>query len=207
MENDETLTEAKAPNVVNACAHCLTTLKHSYPQLGVNLEVVHHTQLLNRLVQDGRMTPVSPVDGAVAGRTVTFHDPCFLGRHNEVYDPPRELIEALPGTTYAEMPRSRERSFCCGAGGARMWMEENIGTRINAARTEEALTTLAAADGQGGSHAIATGCPFCRVMLNDGVTAQQADGAAPESTEVLDVAQLLLESVRRSGGREIAAPG
>ncbi|HZA04421.1 MAG TPA: (Fe-S)-binding protein [Propionibacteriaceae bacterium] len=204
LENAETLTEAKATKVVTACAHCLNTLKNEYPQVGVNLEVVHHTQLLNRLVRDGRLTPVAPVDGSVAGRTVTFHDPCFLGRHNEVYDPPRELIEALPGTTYAEMPRSRERSFCCGAGGARMWMEEKIGTRINGNRTEEALTTLAAADGQGGTHAIATGCPFCRVMLSDGLTAKQADGGVPETTEVLDVAQLLLESVRRGGSPSLS---
>jgi Fe-S oxidoreductase len=97
----------------------------------------------------------------------------------------------------AEMPRSRERSFCCGGGGARMWMEEKIGTRINLTRTEEALTTLAAADGTDAGHAIATGCPFCRVMLGDGLAAMQADGAAPPATEVLDVAQLLLESVRR----------
>ncbi len=197
LENAETLTEAKATKVVTACAHCLNTLKNEYPQIGVNLEVVHHTQLLNRLVREGRLTPVAPVDGSVAGRTITFHDPCYLGRHNEVYDPPRELLGALPGTTFAEMPRSRERSFCCGAGGARMWMEEKIGTRINGNRTEEALTTLAAADGHGGSHAIATGCPFCRVMLTDGLTAKQADGTAPETTEVLDVSQLLLESVRR----------
>ena len=202
LENAETLTEAKATKVVTACAHCLNTLKNEYPQIGVNLEVVHHTQLLNRLVREGRLTPVAPVDGSIAGRTITFHDPCYLGRHNQVYDPPRELIGALPGVTFAEMPRSRERSFCCGAGGARMWMEEKIGTRINGNRTEEALTTLAAADGSsngagGGSHAIATGCPFCRVMLTDGLTAKQADGAAPETTEVLDVSQLLLESVRR----------
>ena len=151
LENVETLTEAKATKVVTACAHCLNTLKNEYPQFGVNLEVVHHTQLLNRLVRDGRLTPVAPVDGSVAGRTITFHDPCYLGRHNEVYDPPRELLEALPGATLAEMPRSRERSFCCGAGGARMWMEEKIGTRINVNRTEEALTTLAAADGHGGT--------------------------------------------------------
>ena len=99
LENAETLTEAKATKVVTACAHCLNTLKNEYPQLGVNLEVVHHTQLLNRLVREGRLTPVAPVDGSVAGRTITFHDPCYLGRHNEVYDPPRELLEALPGAT------------------------------------------------------------------------------------------------------------
>ena len=200
LENVETLAEAKATKIVTACAHCLNALKNEYPQLGANLEVVHHTQLLNRLVREGRLTPVAPVDGSVAGRTITFHDPCYLGRHNEIYDPPRELLDALPGATVAEMPRSRDRSFCCGAGGARMWMEEKIGTRINLNRTEEALSTLAAADGSGGPHAIATGCPFCRVMLSDGLAAKQADGAAPETTEVIDVAQLLLESVRRGEG-------
>jgi Fe-S oxidoreductase len=137
------------------------------------------------------------VDGSVAGRTITFHDPCYLGRHNQIYDPPRELLDALPGATVAEMPRSREWSFCCGAGGARMWMEEKIGKRINLERTEEALTTLAAADGSDAPQTIATGCPFCRVMLSDGLAAKQGEGAAPDSTEVIDVAQLLLESVRR----------
>jgi Fe-S oxidoreductase len=195
----ETLTEAKATKIVTACAHCLNTLKNEYPQFGTSFEVVHHTQLLNQLVRDGRLTPVAPPGGSVAGRTITFHDPCYLGRHNEVYDPPRELLGALPGATVAEMPRNRERSFCCGAGGARMWMEEKIGTRINNNRTEEALSTLQAAGGHAGNQAIATGCPFCRVMLSDGLTAKQADGTAPATTEVIDVAQLLLESVKRGG--------
>jgi Fe-S oxidoreductase len=199
MENVETLTEAKATRIVTACAHCLNTLKNEYPQFGTSFEVVHHTQLLNQLVRDGRLTPVAPPEGSVAGRTITFHDPCYLGRHNEVYDPPRELLGALPGATVAEMPRNRERSFCCGAGGARMWMEEKIGTRINNHRTEEALTTLQAAGGHSDNQAIATGCPFCRVMLSDGLTAKQADGTAPATTEVIDVAQLLLESVKRGG--------
>jgi Fe-S oxidoreductase len=189
LENVETLTEAKASKVVVTCAHCLNALKNEYPQVGVSLEVVHHTQLLNRLVRDGKLTPVAPPEGTVAGRKITYHDPCYLGRHNEIYDPPRELLAALPDATYAEMPRNRQRSFCCGAGGARMWMEEKIGTRINVTRTEEALAT--------GADSIATGCPFCRVMLTDGLTAKQADGSAPETTEVIDVAQLLLESVRR----------
>ncbi|HET9647656.1 MAG TPA: (Fe-S)-binding protein [Microlunatus sp.] len=192
LENAETLREARAGKVVVTCAHCLNTLKNEYPQVGIELEVVHHTQLLNRLVRDGRLTPVSPPDGAVAGRTITYHDPCYLGRHNDVYDPPRELLEVLPQATFTEMPRHRDRSFCCGAGGARMWMEERIGTRINLTRTDEALST--------GATTIATGCPFCRVMLSDGLTARQADGAAPETAEVIDVAQLLLESVRRGEG-------
>ena len=195
-ENVETLRETKATKIVATCAHCLNTLKNEYPQLGVSCEVVHHTQLLNRLVREGRLTPVPPPAGSGTGRTITYHDPCYLGRHNEIYDPPRELLAAIPGTTVAEMPRNRQKSFCCGAGGARMWMEEDLGTRINANRTEEALQTLGAA-GADGQAAIATGCPFCRVMLGDGLTAKQADGVAPATTEVLDVAQLLLESVKR----------
>ncbi|NYE72673.1 (Fe-S)-binding protein [Microlunatus parietis] len=197
LENAATLTEAKASKVVTTCAHCLNTLKNEYPQVGVELEVVHHSQLLNRLVRDGKLTPVAPPEGSVAGRTITYHDPCYLGRHNEIYEAPRELLEALPGSTVAEMPRNRQRSFCCGAGGARMWMEETLGTRINANRTDEAVATLAATNGQQ-KGAIATGCPFCRVMLTDGLAAKQADGTAPESVEVVDVAQLLLESVQRS---------
>ncbi len=196
MENAETLKEAKATKIVTSCAHCLNTLRNEYPQVGVEVEVVHHTQLLNRLVREGRLTPVGPTDASVAGRSITYHDPCFLGRHNQIYDPPRDLLGSLPGTTFTEMPRNKQKSFCCGAGGARMWMEEKIGTRINLNRTEEALTTLAVTDGQ--PAAIATGCPFCRVMLSDGLSAKQADGSAAESVEVLDVSQLLLESVRRA---------
>jgi Fe-S oxidoreductase len=206
LENAATLTEAKAHKVLVTCAHCLNTLKNEYPQVGVDLEVVHHTQLLNRLVREGRLTPVAPPAGSVAGRTITYHDPCYLGRHNQIYDPPRDLLESIPGATVVELLRNRERSFCCGAGGARMWMEEKIGTRINLNRTDEALTVLGAGAGpstsSGSGGAIATGCPFCRVMLSDGLTARQADGAASESVEVLDVAQLLLESVRRPSGVE-----
>ncbi len=190
--NVETLRGAGARHVVVTCAHCFNTLSNEYPQLGLELEVVHHTQLLNRLVRNGRLVPVAPV-GAEADqlRTVTYHDPCYLGRHNGVYSPPRELIEAS-GVTLKEMPRTRERSFCCGAGGARMWMEETIGTRINANRTEEALAT--------GADAVAIACPFCRVMLADGVASAQATGAAPENFDVVDISQLLLAAVRRGQG-------
>ena len=195
-ENTETLREAKAAKVVTTCAHCLNSLKNEYPQLGLTMEVVHHTQLLNRLVREGRLTPVAPADDAEQ-RTITYHDPCYLGRHNQVYEPPRELLGALPGTTVAEMPRSGKDSFCCGAGGARMWMEEDLGTRINANRTEEAVATLAAAGAtEAAPGAIATGCPFCRTMLTDGTDAL-ANGSGAPAPEVIDVAQLLLESVRR----------
>ena len=187
QENVATLTEAKVKQVVTTCAHCFNTLKNEYRDFGIELEVVHHTQLLNRLVRDGKLTPVADGAGA-AKRSITYHDPCFLGRHNQVYSPPRELLQVLPGAEYVEMERSAERSFCCGAGGARMWMEERIGERINENRTREAVAT--------GADQIAVGCPFCRVMLDDGLTSQQSRGEAREDIEVLDVAQMLLASVK-----------
>jgi Fe-S oxidoreductase len=192
MENAEVFKETKVKKVVSTCAHCFNTLKNEYAEFGVELEVVHHTQLLNRLVQEKKLTPIAPTSGAVNGTTITYHDPCFLGRHNKVYAPPRELLEVIPGATFTEMPRNSERSFCCGGGGARMWMEETIGSRINTTRTEEAVAT--------GADQIAVGCPFCRVMLTDGLTAQQAEGKAREEVEVLDVAQMLLASVKRDAG-------
>ena len=185
--NVETLTEAGATKIVVTCAHCFNTLSNEYPQLGGSFEVVHHTQLLNTLVRDKRLVPVAPVESS--GRSVTYHDPCYLGRHNGVYAPPRELIGSLPGVELREMPRNSERSFCCGAGGARMWMEENIGTRINGNRVTEAVAT--------GADAIAIGCPFCRVMLSDGLAAQQGEGTARAEVEVVDVAQMLLAAVNR----------
>ncbi len=187
QQNVETFKEYKVKKVVSTCAHCFNTLKNEYKDFGIELEVVHHTQLLNRLVREGKLTPVK--DGAGAQkRTITYHDPCYIGRHNGVYSPPRELLQVLPGADFVEMPRNSERSFCCGAGGARMWMEENLGTRINDSRTTEAVAT--------GADQIAVGCPFCRVMLSDGLTAAIDKGEAREEVEVLDVAQMLLASVK-----------
>ena len=187
QQNVETFKEYKVKKVVSTCAHCFNTLKNEYKEFGVELEVVHHTQLLNRLVREGKLTPVTEGAGA-AKRSITYHDPCYIGRHNGVYTPPRELLQILPGAEVKEMPRNSEKSFCCGAGGARMWMEENTGERINVNRTKEAVET--------GADQIAVGCPFCRVMLSDGLTAQQAKGEAREEVEVLDVAQMLLASVK-----------
>ncbi|GAB2978178.1 (Fe-S)-binding protein [Amycolatopsis acidiphila] len=169
--------------IVVTCAHCFNTLANEYPQLGGQYEVVHHTQLLNRLVREKRLVPVAPI-----ADDVTYHDPCYLGRHNKIYEAPRELVGAS-GAQFREMPRHGDRSMCCGAGGARMWMEEKIGKRINLDRVDEALGTAPSK--------IATGCPFCRVMLTDGVTARQNDGLAGEKVEVVDVSQLLLEAVKR----------
>jgi Fe-S oxidoreductase/uncharacterized membrane protein YhaH (DUF805 family) len=166
--------------IVVSCPHCFNTIGKEYRQLGANYSVLHHTQLLNRLVRDKKLVPVTPVS-----RDITYHDPCYLGRHNKVYEAPRELIEAA-GANLTEMPRHAERSFCCGAGGARMWMEEHIGKRINHERVDEALATNAST--------IATGCPFCRVMVTDGVSDRQEE-AGRSGVEVLDVAQVLLGSL------------
>ncbi|WP_340540183.1 (Fe-S)-binding protein [Nocardioides sp. GXZ039] len=196
-QNVETFQEYRVKKVVSTCAHCFNTLKNEYKHFGVELEVVHHTQLLNRLVREGKLTPVR--DGAGSHeRKITYHDPCYIGRHNNIYTPPRELLEVLPGADFVEMPRHGKRSFCCGAGGARMWMEENIGERINIDRTKEAVAT--------GADQIAVGCPFCRVMLSDGLTAEQAKGEAREEVEVLDVAQMLLASVKGQQATKLA-PG
>ncbi|MXG89686.1 4Fe-4S dicluster domain-containing protein [Nocardioides sp. YIM 123512] len=197
QQNVETFKEFKVKKVVSTCAHCFNTLKNEYKEFGVELEVVHHTQLLNRLVREGRLTPVAQGAGAHQ-RKITYHDPCYIGRHNGVYSPPRELLQVLPGAEYVEMERHSERSFCCGAGGARMWMEENIGERINMNRSNEAIGT--------GADQIAVGCPFCRVMLSDGLTAAQDSGQARAEVEVLDVAQMLLASVKGEMATR-AAPG
>ncbi|MEU7142182.1 heterodisulfide reductase-related iron-sulfur binding cluster [Nocardia sp. NPDC046473] len=181
--------EEKKKKIVVTCAHCFNALNNEYPQVGGNYEVVHHTQLLNRLVRQKQLIPVASVS-----QNVTYHDPCYLGRHNKVYNAPRELMEAS-GSTLIEMPRHGERSMCCGAGGARMWMEEQLGKRINVDRVDEGLNTLAANPGSTPGK-IATGCPFCRVMLNDGVTARQEKGEG-EGVEVVDVAQLMLDAIDR----------
>lgn len=170
--------------VVVTCPHCFNTLGREYPQVGGNYTVLHHTQLLNKLIRDKKLIPVKPADGGI---DITYHDPCYLGRHNKVYEAPRELIGAS-GAKLTEMPRHADRGLCCGAGGARMWMEEHIGKRVNVERTEEAMDTAST---------IATGCPFCRVMITDGVDDVAAAKDVPKA-EVLDVAQLLLGSLDKS---------
>ncbi|MGS2807350.1 (Fe-S)-binding protein [Nocardia sp. MW-W600-9] len=182
--------EQSKKKIVVTCAHCFNALNNEYPQVGGTYEVVHHTQLLNRLVRQKQLVPVASVS-----QNITYHDPCYLGRHNKIYNAPRELMEAS-GSTLVEMPRHGERSMCCGAGGARMWMEEQLGKRINVDRVDEALST--------NPTKIATGCPFCRVMLTDGVTARQEQGQG-EGVEVVDVAQLMLDSITRVDAAELSA--
>lgn len=185
-EDDEDTTTKKpksSKKIVATCPHCFNTIANEYPQLGGEYEVIHHTQLLQHLIDEGKLIPVTPVEGLI-----TYHDPCYLGRHNKIYTPPREIIAKVPGLRNEEMHRHKERGFCCGAGGARMWMEERIGKRVNNERVEEALAL--------NPDIVSTACPFCLVMLTDSVNGKKNDGQAKESIQVVDVSQLLLESVK-----------
>jgi Fe-S oxidoreductase len=180
-ENIETLKQTfgarGVKKVVVTCPHCFTTIGRDYKQQGFDLQMVHHTQLLNQLIKEGKLKTSPHKSGA----SITYHDPCYLGRHNQIYQPPRELLEST-GVEVTEMPRNQDRSFCCGAGGGRMWMEETIGTRINLNRVDEAIATQV--------QEVAVACPFCRIMVSDGMTARESD------IEVLDVAQVLLRNVK-----------
>ncbi len=177
QQNIGTLTTAGVKKVIASCPHCFNSLSKEYPALGGNFEVIHHSQLLGRLVADGRLRPNR------LEAKVTYHDPCYLGRHSKIYDPPRSIIKSVPGVTSVEMGRCRERGFCCGAGGARMWLEEHQGKRINLERTDEALGT--------GADVVSTACPYCLIMLDDAVKERGRD----EEVKVLDVAQLLERSM------------
>ena len=190
QQNIETLNAVGARKVVASCPHCFNTLAREYPDLGGRYEVVHHSQLLDRLVAEGRLAPQTTVEA-----TVTYHDPCYLGRHNDIYDAPRAVLDAVPGVRSVEMHRCRERGFCCGAGGARMWMEERIGKRVNLERTDEALAT--------GADVVGTACPYCMVMLDDAIKQRQAEGAAA-GVRVLDVAQVLETSLQAQEERKFS---
>jgi Fe-S oxidoreductase len=181
--NVETLGRYGVTRIVATCPHCFNTFANEYPLLGGRYEVLHHSQFLEQLLREGRLKPRQ-----LETFRVTYHDPCYLGRYNEVYDPPRKVLRLIPGVTDVEMPRCRNNGLCCGAGGGRMWMEERLGKRVNVERTEEAMAT--------GAQAVATSCPFCMIMFEDGIKAKGAE----EGFRALDIAELMAGASHRARG-------
>ena len=190
MPNIEMLDGMGVKKIITQCPHCFNTLMNEYPQLGGNYEVVHHTQLLESLIDSGQLD----VSSATLEERITYHDSCYLGRHNDVYVAPRKVVGAIKGIEIVEMPRNGTTGMCCGAGGARMWMEEDIGVKVNDERAAEALST--------GASRVATACPFCYIMLDDGV---KGAGVEEEQVKVADLAIHLLDAIE-NGESKMATP-
>ena len=178
QQNVETLKKYNVKKVVTACPHCMNTLKNEYSAFGIELEVTHHTEFIENLIKEKKLTPTKKLD-----EKVTFHDSCYLGRYNDVYSSPRNSLKSVPGIDMVEMKRSGDRGLCCGAGGGRMFLEETEGKRVNIERTEEALGT--------GAKTIASACPFCMTMLTDGIKEKEKS----DEVKVKDVAEIVLESL------------
>jgi len=177
MMNIQVLNGYEVKKIVTGCPHCFNTLKNEYPELGGNYEVVHHTQLIQSLIEDGKLTVAG--GDTFKGKKITFHDPCYLGRGNDVYEAPRKMLQSLDAEL-AEMKRCRTKGLCCGAGGAQMFKEAEKGNKeVNVERTEEALGLK--------PDVIATGCPFCNTMMTDGVKNKDKEN----ETQVMDVAELI----------------
>jgi Fe-S oxidoreductase len=180
FQNIQVLNQYGVKRIVTACPHCFHTLKNEYPELGGNYEVIHHTELLQQLIDQGKI--VLKEGGTFKGKKITYHDSCYLGRANQIYEAPRKVLEALD-SELVEMKKCRSNGLCCGAGGAQMFKEEEPGTcRINWERTSEALET--------GAGIIAAACPFCNTMLSDGVKGKEKE----DSVAVLDIAELIAAS-------------
>ncbi len=177
QKNIELMKGYHVKKIVTACPHCYNTIKNEYPQFGGDFEVIHHTEFLANLLEEGKLRIIKGNGGVV-----TYHDSCYLGRYNNIYQPPRQILNNMPGVALVEMERNQGSSFCCGGGGGRMWLEEHIGKRISEMRIEQALDT--------GAQTVATACPFCLQMFDDAIKAQ----AVEESLKVMDIAELIAES-------------
>jgi Fe-S oxidoreductase len=177
--NIEMFNEYKVRRIITTCPHCFNTIKNEYPQLGGKYDVVHHSEFIAKLVEDGKL---SFTDGE--HQRIVFHDSCYMGRYNEVYEEPRQLLQAIPGVELVEMERSKKLGMCCGAGGARMWMEEKMGTRVNNLRVDQAMETK--------PEVIASSCPFCMTMISDGVKAKDL----ADSVQTKDLAEIVAERLK-----------
>ena len=177
--------------IVTSCPHCFNTFANEYPDLGGHYEVIHHTELIDRLIREGRIVLERPIE-----ETVTYHDSCYLGRWNDIFAPPRDILERIPGMRVVEMKRSRREGMCCGAGGGRMWMEKGR-PRVNHRRVGQAAET--------GATRVATACPFCLTMLDEGIASREAPGVLA----VDDIAVYVAHSMRRAatGDASAASPG
>jgi len=164
--------------VLTACPHCFNTIKNEYPDFGGQYEVMHHTQLIDQLLQDEVIKPTKSRE-----EKITYHDSCYLGRYNGVYEQPRNILAAIPDVEIVEMALSKEDGRCCGAGGGRMWMEENTGTRVNHQRMDDALET--------GATTLASNCPFCVTMMRDAAN----DKHVSEKMQALDVVEILADAI------------
>ena len=189
LPNIEMLNSMGVTKIITQCPHCFNTLMNEYPQFGGHFEVIHHSQLLEDLIADGRLD----VSRATLEERITYHDSCYLGRHNDVYLAPRKVVGSIKGIEVVEMSRNGTKGMCCGAGGARMWMEESIGTKVNDERAQEALST--------GASRVATACPFCYIMMDDGV---KAAGVEDDQVKVADIAIHLLDAIE-AGDAELSA--
>ena len=188
MPNIEMLNGMGVRKIITQCPHCFNTLANEYPQLGGHYEVIHHSQLLEHLIDSGKLD----VSNATLDERITYHDSCYLGRHNDVYMAPRNVVSSIKGVEVVEMQRNGTKGMCCGAGGARMWMEESIGTKVNDERAEEAIST--------GASRVATACPFCYIMLDDGV---KGAGKEEHEVKVADISIHLLDAIEN--GERLAA--